>query len=471
MTMKRKHILLLWVAWCCSWVAVSAVTLDAAKRHITKKEYAEAAAAFRTLMRNKTTAARADCNKWFGEALCMTGQYEEAVPYLEFAARKQVSGAYWYLGLCRQKLYDFEGAIEAMTKYKTFLRPASTWHARIDSVIAECEVGRKAVTHVRDVVIIDSLWVPKRAFFAHYRLGSESGRIRSAIECPGFGDAADTVVFENQAGDYRLFVRSDGGRSVLCESHCYNGTWETPVPVALTVGGRRLAFPFLRSDGETLYFASDDTPGLGGLDLYKTHYNIESEAYYTPERLGMPFNSPYDDYLLAIDETHQVGWWATERRGHPDFVTIYLFLLDDDITYLEGTQVSRARIDRLADTWRDAAGYASIVADIMSAPQRTVQADVLRIVINDTHVYTSAAQFRNATARAYYDKALRAQQTLSRLTQELEGLRLDWRTASASRRKQLRPAILQREQQEEKQRAQIAELEKKYRSLETKALR
>ena len=41
--------------------------------------------------------------------------------------------------------------------------------------------------------------------------------------------------------------------------------------------------------------------------------------------MGMPYNSPYDDYMLAIDENSGLGWFATDRNQIPDSVTVYVF--------------------------------------------------------------------------------------------------------------------------------------------------
>lgn len=450
-----------------SWVVrLSAITLDEARGYIVRQDYEGAVQAFRTLMRNRSMASRADCNKWFGEALCMTGQYGEAIPYLEYAAKKQVKGAYWYLGICRQKEYDFVGAITALEKYKSLMRTSESWQRRSDSIIAECEIGRRALARVQDVTIIDSLVVPKRAFFLHYRLGAESGRLLDVSGLRGFHHAADSLLFESQAGDYRLMVLTDGPSARLYESRCFNGRWDDPSLIASIETSGRLAYPFLRSDGETLYFASDETPGMGGLDIYKTHYNAENEVYYTPERLGMPFNSPGDDYMMAIDETHQVGWWATERRGHPDFVTIYIFLLSDEISYLDGDQLSRARIDRIADTWKQEGGYRELMDEILSAPQEMRKEVRLKIVIDERRVYASADEFKNPQAKALYERTVALQAEYEALVAELDGLRREWKGATANRKQQLRPIILQREQREEQLRTQIAGQEKNYRNLE-----
>ena len=65
-------------------------------------------------------------------------------------------------------------------------------------------------------------------------------------------------------------------------------------------------YPFMLSDGTTLYFAENGEESLGGYDLFVTRYSSSSHEYLKPENLGMPFNSPYNDYMLVIDEPNNL---------------------------------------------------------------------------------------------------------------------------------------------------------------------
>lgn len=474
--MKRIYTCLFILLLGCIVCPLRAVTLDEARKYINEKDYEKAVEAFRSLMKNKSYAQRADCNKWYGEALCMTGNYEEAIPFLEKSGKRQVKGAYWYLGICFQKLYDFEAAIEALNKYKSLMKNSEKWNRMSDSIIAECEVGLRALSHVEDVEIIDSLVVPKNNFFEYYRLGYESGRIVTVGEAsPIFEDSLwNHVAFESQAKDYRLVVRQDTaiGKNVLYESDFFDGQWSNWEPVAsISVASDRMGFPFLRTDGETLYFSADQPSGMGGLDIYVAHYDSEEDTYYTPERLGMPFNSPYDDYLMAIDETHQVGWWATERRGVRDSVVIYLFKLSESPTYLDGVQVGRGRIDALNESWKEGEDYADLLHSIKNAEQiRREEKQKLQIVINDKNVYNSADQFKSKDAKALYEQSSAVASSIRQLESELDRMRTEWATASTTRKAQLRPLILQREHRLESQREQLETLQKGYRNAESKML-
>ena len=40
----------------------------------------------------------------------------------------------------------------------------------------------------------------------------------------------------------------------------------------------------------------------------------------------MPYNSPYNDYMLVMDEGTGLGWWASDRGAAPDSVTVFIFV-------------------------------------------------------------------------------------------------------------------------------------------------
>jgi hypothetical protein len=184
----------------------------------------------------------------------------------------------------------------------------------------------------------------------------------------------------------------------------------------------------------------------------------------------MPFNSPEDDYLMAIDETHQVGWWATSRHATPEFVTLYLYLLEEEPAYLVGEQISRARIDNIRDTWTVTEGYADLVAELMSDEPAPVTTGALHIVINDRVVYSSVDDFRSEDARRLYERAQEVLAQLQEVRDALTQARDEWRTADAAQRRTLQPRMLQAEQSLLALQRQYEQLQRSYRNLENIAL-
>lgn len=453
--MKKYFFFLFCVVLSTYSVSLYAITKKEAQNLVENHQYEEAIVALRSLMKQSAYAKDGDCNKLLGQSLCLTGHYREALPPLETAVRlNRRSGAQWYLAITRQHLYDFEGALEAIEAYRPVLK-SDFWIGRADSLEAECQQGLRALNHIQDVEIIDSLFVYKPSFFSYYNLGPESGRLMH--------DDDNGIFFESQAADYRIFAE-DGA---LFESYKIRDNWEDRHQLK-GVGSEEfdIITPFMRTDGETLYFACDSTPGLGGLDIYKTRFNAEEGEFYQPERLGMPFNSPFDDYMLAIDESHQVGWWATDRGDDPEHVLIYIFKLSNDPEYLDEPSVERARVDRIADSWKQSEGYEELMSEILSAEKQAAPKEWARIIIDNQLVYNTKDQFRNAEAKSWYEQNIQTKQLIADNEQKLEILRAEYTKASKSQKQQLASQIHRIEEELVSFYRQVLQVEKKYRSLE-----
>lgn len=387
-----------------------------------------------------------------GIKLTQQGRYAEALPLLEKVVKQNKRNTcQWELAICRLHTYNYKGALESLENYRATQKKAAVL-AKIDSLQELCNIGHRAINHVQDVVIIDSMQVGKSDFLSYYKLGAESGRVMREED--------NTIVFENQAADYRLSVI--GGQ--LNESHLIKGQWED-WEVVSGVGSDEFTidYPWMMCDGETLYFASDSIPGLGGMDIYRTRYNSDEKTYYEPERLGMPFNSPANDYMMAFDELHNVGWWATDRNAPEDSVTIYLFLMEEVPAYIvdDAKAISRVKIESIADTWRQD-NYDEIVNTVMNAPQEYVEVVHENIVINPTTVYRSANEFKNSKARGLYEQSVAVYEAL----QSTELILYEQRQQYASGRKNLGPAIIDNEKKITLLKRDILKLQKEFRKLE-----
>ena len=85
-------------------------------------------------------------------------------------------------------------------------------------------------------------------------------------------------------------------------------------------------YPYVLTDGITIYYASDGPGSMGEYDIFVTRYNTNTDSYLMPENVGMPFNSPYNDYMYVIDEFNDLGWFASDRYQPEGKVCIYVFI-------------------------------------------------------------------------------------------------------------------------------------------------
>ena len=92
----------------------------------------------------------------------------------------------------------------------------------------------------------------------------------------------------NSDGTYDLYysVKVDGGWSEA-----------DLMPSSINSGGNEM-FPTANED--TLYFSSDELPGYGGLDIFKTYLRADG-SWAAPQNMGVPINSGGDDFGLVVD--------------------------------------------------------------------------------------------------------------------------------------------------------------------------
>ncbi len=142
----------------------------------------------------------------------------------------------------------------------------------------------------------------------------------------GFDKGINTDFNEAAAsftGDYAemFFVRS-GGEQVeeqftkIFYSKKINGTWTTPEVLPFCKDKVNYSTPSVSKDGKTLYFASNDPEGWGGLDIYMC--TRTSEGFVAPLILGRTLNTvgneayPYvenDTLYFASDYHTGMGGW------------------------------------------------------------------------------------------------------------------------------------------------------------------
>lgn len=192
---------------------------------------------------------------------------------------------------------------------------------------------------VEKLVIIDSISVPRTEFFRSYRLPQSAGSLRGreglpehfSADMPSPAEETD-YVFTNEGEDYKLWAEPDttGYMHLVESTRLTDGTWSAPAPLSENLSEESDAiYPFMMADGVTLYYAVNGENSIGGYDIMIATRDASDGTFLQPSNLGFPYNSPYDDYMLAIDELNGVGWWATDRNCLDDELTVYVFIVND----------------------------------------------------------------------------------------------------------------------------------------------
>ena len=345
---------------------------------------------------------------------------------------------------------------EAIASYEAFLPSINEQHERWEHVqqrIASAQIIARYLKHVARVEVLGVTRIPTEALQEAYTLSEENGTLR--IDSIG-------ACFTTQRGDRQYFsVRTTEvldstttERVVLVSRQRLLHQWEEPDTLLPAINsGNTNAYPFVLTDGATLYFASDREGGLGGLDIYMTRYNAATGEWLPAENIGLPYNSPADDYLYVADETNGYACFATNRHcPDTDSVEVYRIVLGDR-TFVRGLPenelVALARLDSVLPLVANSEQTAT--AEQPTAPAATqatrhsgyekTASDSIFFVLNDAEIYTRIEDFRNDSARSLYKHYIHLEQTQKQAITMLDSLRHQYYEANDATRASLKARI------------------------------
>lgn len=432
----RKSLYSLILLLTAALTAMAAKPLDEAKRLYLDGKYEEALPRLEAL--RKSSPRDGNVNYYLGSTLYALGRYDEAEAPLKVAEGRGVTDASRLRAVIALDAYRLDDASEAL----------DTWEAKLkkNKKQAPDELGemqsrlimmRNMLERVEKIEIIDSLVVDADDFFTHYRLSRSAGHLVPAAEA---GTDAATVVYRPENNGELIWAEADttGTLRLMSAQILDDGTTDSPRHLDDELaGGGNADYPFLMADGMTLYFAADGDNSLGGYDIFLTRRN--DDGFFQPQNIGMPYNSPYDDYMLAIDESTGIGWWATDRNRIPGKVTIYVYItsptrvnVDVDDPALAGL----ARISSIAATQTPGKDYSDLRERIAAIGDgrhsaRTGHA-VFEIALGNGRIARSLDDFSNARARKAMEELLANRAEREKTAAELEKLRDRYRAGDRS---------------------------------------
>jgi len=132
--------------------------------------------------------------------------------------------------------------------------------------------------------------------------------------------------------------------------------WSEPTNLGSVINttGKEMS-PFIHHDNQTLYFASDGHPGMGGLDLFVSRR--DSLGYWsTPQNLGYPINTHADEFGLIVGASGVNAYFASDMAGAFGGQDFYHFQLPiearpNPVTYMKGIVFDAKTNERLQATF------------------------------------------------------------------------------------------------------------------------
>jgi tetratricopeptide (TPR) repeat protein len=409
--------------WALVGVATAAgAQTDKAQQLLQSGAYAEAKPLYQKLV--KQSPSNANYNFGYGVCCYQTGEARASIAYLKRSADRKVIEAFHYLGKAYYDTYRFDDAVDSYEEYIDWLEKKKRDTAAAEDELQRVRLAARMIKGVEQVAVVDSFVVDKDDFLTAFKLSPEAGTLAlSQVVTQG-------VDYTNERGNKRIAtVGLDDSHKGLTSSIRLLNDWSQPELITSLVQDANVNYPFLLPDGITLYYAADGEGSMGGYDIFMTRYDSETDTYLRPDHVGMPFNSPANDYMMAIDENRQLGWFVSDRYQPEGKVCVYVFVpaetkqvYDYDDTD-EDLLIRVASLSDIRSTWTDADAVRQAQERLAQAGQTTAaaakrQAD-FTFVVTDAHICHTLDDFTSAEAARLYREYAQKERDLQQIRQSL----------------------------------------------------
>ena len=425
--------------------------------------YEEALAAYELLLQQKPKDAL--YNYQAGLSAYHIGNSQKALTYLEKAGKNYPIRNY-YLGKIHLENYHFQQSIEAYEALINSLEPTDSLFQETNRRLAQAKLGANFINRIEDVEIVDSVVVDKKNFISKMPISPDLGTVKQNRQNLGEHGIIDNVQYTTQRGDRTYLSEYLNENSDLFTAIKLLDSWTEKQPISDLNSDANENYPFLLADGITLYFASDGENSMGGYDIFITRLNTSDNTFFRPENLGMPFNSPFNDYMMVVDELKNVGWFASDRFLPEGKVAIYQFIPNKEKKIIRTNDmdslINRAQITEFT------LNATALNTPIPKNPQETGQKEL--IFINNTLIYSSDADFKSNEARNHYFQMMKLVEEKQTTENELCLLRKQYLNNLGEQKQAIGQKILQLEKRLRELPAQIKSHEKLMRNKEINVL-
>lgn len=321
-----------------------------------------------------------------------------------------------------------------------------------------------------NVVVIDSVVVDKDSFLQAYLISDEIGTL-------SLSNDHSKSIYTTERNDriYTAVYTDIDSLKVLQLAYQYKEGDNLSQPYMLE--GIGIAddcnYPFITTDGQTLYFAARSNNGLGNYDLYATRYNEDEKRWFRAENMGCPYNSPANDYMLVIDEGHNIGWFASDRFQTEGKVCVYTFIPNNARHPYDYENTDKALMRKYAQLLPISANWnadnesireeAKNVLMQMNIRQVHKPTESINFVVNDIRVLHSIDEMPSDEAKDMCREWIQKSKNIASLQEELSALRSTYHDNTTAGRAELKDKIINMESRIRQLKQEAHALEKRLR--------
>ena len=426
-------------------------TVSDANSLYNSQKYSEALSIYTKLLKNKKNDIA--LNFGVGKTLFAQKKYEQSIDYLKVAAEKNHQNSAKLLALANFYTYRFADAVDYFNKNP---------NEDTENYLNRAKTGAKMLQKIENVTFINSIILNKRDLLQNYPQNSDIGFI--------FSDTTENNIcgalfgFLSGRKDRKIFAQNVDNQCDLYQSNYLLSGWSEPTKLSETLNTAFCEnYPFVLSDGVTVYFASQGHENLGGYDIFVSRANSSGE-FFTPQNVGMPFNSTANDYLMVIDEQKKIGYFASDRDLPNDKVAVYQFIYNEQKNILteKDENILRQKARNIVVAKEKDVNF----AQKNSVETKSEENYDFYFILTDTVVYKQFSDFKNENALQKFYQLKSLEKDLSLLKKDLNNYRKLYITADTEEKNILTEKILSHEKNLQQLENQIHTLTKEVRKLE-----
>ncbi|HER08846.1 MAG TPA: hypothetical protein ENO20_08060, partial [Bacteroides sp.] len=299
-----------------------------------KGEYGKALEDFRVLMDRYPAEA---LYRYYA-GVCMVElntDLDEAVELLYYASSRGVpANVHYYLGSAYHRLYDFREAEKFYTRFEQEATRYELKDYQVEHLINTCRSAGEITATYNPCEVVHVTFIDLSDSVQYSQINMKGGNLQR--KDPGYfqpgedRNALSSLMFLPALparGSYAYFAgynkRGRGGLQLFRIRRGSGATWGEPEELRDLNSDMDELLPYFDPIENDLYFASNGRGGIGGFDLYKSHYDRERDEWSAPINLGFPINSAMDEYLLLPGSDLGMMMFFSSRQGTDSTVTVY----------------------------------------------------------------------------------------------------------------------------------------------------
>ncbi len=267
-----------------------------------------------------------------------SGKSQDVFKYLNYAVTDPNvdAQANYFLGRAFHLNFQFNDAIKYYKIYQTKAADKAKPSFDVKRQIEMCENGKKLITTITEMIVLDKKEIEKDKFFRIYDLSDIGGNLLVTAEFQTKIDekkahvplihfpANPTVIYYSSYGE-----NGKTGKDIYVQRRLPTGGWGLPQALKGDVNTNfDEDYPYMHPDGQYLYFSSKGHNSMGGFDVFRCKYDAETDMFGKAENMDFAVSSPNDDLFYVVDSLNKNAYFGSNRQSEEGKLFVYKVRVD-----------------------------------------------------------------------------------------------------------------------------------------------